>query len=320
MKTRATALFTLFLTISALGHAGTAVSGGGPGIVCSSATNPIASVQTLDLYEGCHRFKMCPLPSNEPFAIQVLKAAEKLKKFDPAIFADVNDGIAYIFANQIILPPGVGMQVGLDIGTDYAPLVPIGCHLEAIGYFEKSGQLMISSTLMEAMPPTEQAAFFMHEVLYKLTREVHRATNSQEVRKLVAALFSDSDLSEVKDILPHFVRGNRLYLSPSAPNLEWIIENPQKATLDLSLQCTSGVTGEEVSRTESTSQDERIVLSIPVNQCRLLRYELSVIKGPPSGINLTLKFNSGGRDIETWQSEYPVHGPKTIHAGQRSLY
>jgi hypothetical protein len=166
---------TLFFLLMAMhfpvqSFAGANSSGGGPAMVCPSATDPVASAQMLDLFEGSIRYKTPAVLSGDSVHFE--------------------REIAYLFAHSNFLPPGVGMQVPLDVGSDYAPVIQEGCHLEAVGYYDISGELEISQTVLNKMDNTDQAAFYTHEALYKMDRLFGFATNSEETRQFNALLFS----------------------------------------------------------------------------------------------------------------------------------
>ena len=82
-------------------------------------------------------------------------------------------------------------------GDSYGVVVPNGCELEAVGFYEADGSLKVSQTIYAALSPIDRAAFVLHEAVYRLARDTGNATTSETSRKVVAELLSTNVLPEV---------------------------------------------------------------------------------------------------------------------------
>lgn len=184
---------------------GTETSGGGGAAVCRDAQNKIISAQLLDLYEGSVRFGLDLQRAKVAPKDQILDVLSRIQS--PLLKKLITQSIVDIVDNTVFLPNGVGMASLTDLGSDYAVFAPEGCNIEPVGFYESDGTLKVATSIYNALPKTDRAAFFLHEAIYKLARDLAFKRNSSESRKSVAALFS-SDM----------VAGNRfldeLFYSP----------------------------------------------------------------------------------------------------------
>lgn len=172
--------------------AGPSSGGGGPAVVCRGADGKIARAELLDLYEGRIRFGFSPAPSSAPVDEQVERAMARLRTLDGFMAMDVQTALVAIHRRVTFLPDGVIMAPGVDLGESQAALIPDGCELAYVGYFESDGTLRVSKTVFDKLSPTDQAALFIHEAIYLSARTIARAKNSLATRALVAYLFSGS--------------------------------------------------------------------------------------------------------------------------------
>jgi hypothetical protein len=186
------ALAGLFASTPAM--AGGMSTGGGSASVCRETRdgrNEIRTGEMLDILEGAWRLKIkirdIPVPPHE----QVLSAIQRLAG-EPALMAFVRQTYEDIAARKILLNPMIGLHTSHDLGTDQAVYILAGCPLEQVGYYEADGRLRIARSVFDFLSPTNQAAFFLHETLYRLTRTVRNATDSAGTRQLVAKLLSNS--------------------------------------------------------------------------------------------------------------------------------
>lgn len=183
-------LFIVTLLISRLSLAGGESSGGGGAAVCRDNNKKIISAQLLDLYEGVVRFNFNIPQSNQSAKDQILNALSKIN--DPILKQLIKQTTAQVLDSVVFLPIGVGMAPTTDLGKEYAVVVPEGCDIEPIGFYESDGTLKISRSVYSALSETDRAAFFIHESIYKIARDLAFKKDSSESRKLVAALFSTS--------------------------------------------------------------------------------------------------------------------------------
>jgi hypothetical protein len=180
-----------------LAFAGAGSSGGGAAAVCRDQNHRIVSAQILDLYEGRVRYGYTIPSATTPPEAQILAAIAKLAGFD--YYAPLVRQVAIQTLNSFqFLPEGTGLNVPPDLGGDFGVVVPEGCALEAVGYYETDGTLKVSRAVYRALSLNDRAAFIVHEALYKIARDDGRASNSSGARQLNAALFSlDVPSSEI---------------------------------------------------------------------------------------------------------------------------
>ena len=82
------------------------------------------------------------------------------------------------------------MAPGNDLGNNFGVVVPNGCQIEGVGFYESDGTLKVAQPIYQTLSATNRAAFILHEAIYKLARETGDAKDSEGTRKLVAAMFS----------------------------------------------------------------------------------------------------------------------------------
>jgi hypothetical protein len=180
-------------------------SGGGAGIFCPASVTNQPRVQLLDIYEGRINEELDIPELILPYEEQIEAAISKLS-FDFSLQMDMRRALAELKVNHKFLPLGVGIHTPPDLGEGEAVVIPTGCVLGAIGIYESSGILKISSDAFNSLSETQKAAFWMHEAFYKLVRKYYHKNsssepekqNSKSTRTFVANLLSKS-LS--KDIL-----------------------------------------------------------------------------------------------------------------------
>ncbi|MES2800943.1 MAG: hypothetical protein V4654_00495 [Bdellovibrionota bacterium] len=177
-------------------------SGGGAGIFCPASITNQPSVQLLDLYEGRINYELEIPETNVPYEEQIEQALNKLS-FDFSLKADMRKTLVALKANHKFLPVGVGIYVPPDLGEGEAVVMPTGCTLGAIGYYETNGTLKISNDAFSALSETQKAAFWMHEAFYSLDRYYYiksekfmSVPNSKATRQFISQLFSQSATQE----------------------------------------------------------------------------------------------------------------------------
>ena len=211
-------------------------SGGGPSIVCRNPDKTIVSVSLLDLYEAQILYGLKLNNSNDTVDHQVSAVSRQLAELNLFLGYDFDAAITSIRTNVKWFPDGVVINPGSDIGNDHAVPVPNGCTIELVGFYESTGRLVISKTLFDHLSLTEQAAFYVHEALYKIARSRVEAQNSGSTRKLNGYLFAISQSAEViKPLLKDFTweeynsdEGSKDFrgplLIPNETNLEFKLE------------------------------------------------------------------------------------------------
>ncbi|MES2802077.1 MAG: hypothetical protein V4654_06265 [Bdellovibrionota bacterium] len=176
-------------------YAGADGSGGGAGIFCPASVSNQPRVQLLDLYEGRINEGLEIPESNIPYEEQITQALNKLS-FDFSLQIDIRKTLTGLKANHKFLPPGVGIHTPPDLGSDDAVVMPTGCTIGAIGFYEKSGVLKISSDAYSDLSETQKAAFWIHEAFYKLVRTYKEKAddliNAKSTREFVSNLVAEN--------------------------------------------------------------------------------------------------------------------------------
>lgn len=170
--------------------AGTDLSGGGTSVVCRDSSGNIKSAELLDLFEAKIRFGLTVSKSDDNPRDQIARAISWLNQGDAFASASLKESVAEIVSKFQFLPAGIGIRVGEDLGSDYAVLVPDGCALENVGYYEADGSLKVAPGIYSAFSMTDRAAFVLHEAVYRLARETSGFRDSALSRRLVGQLFA----------------------------------------------------------------------------------------------------------------------------------
>lgn len=192
--------FFVFILFPIATLAGTITSGGGGSIVCRSIFKNIKSARLLDLYEGEVRYKYDIQTSKADPKIQVVAA---LAKLGPGGFYQVKtqEFITSVLNKFEFLPKDLVLAAPEDLGGAYGIVLPNGCALEGVGYYESGNSLKVAKPVYKAFSNTDRAAFIVHEALYKLARDTSEATDSSLSRQLTAALFaSNSTPQEIQSL------------------------------------------------------------------------------------------------------------------------
>lgn len=184
-------LGSIFL-LSSSAFAGKETSGGGGAAVCRDSNKKITSARLLDLYEGEVRFNYNIPQINQAPKEQIISVLSKIN--DQMLKQLIYQTTAQVIQSSVFLPAGVGMAPTTDLGKDYAVVVPEGCAVEPIGFYETDGTLKLSQSVYAALSQTDRAAFFVHESVYKMAREMAFRSDSSDSRKIVASLFSNNTI------------------------------------------------------------------------------------------------------------------------------
>lgn len=241
-------LFKLFLlttlTYSICSATGTETSGGGGAAVCRDMNKKVSSAYLLDTYEGEVRFSYNIPQSKQDPNNQLVDVLNKIQ--NPLIKQFTKQTVAQIIDSTEFLPQGVGMAPTSDLGKEYGVVVPDGCAIEPIGFYESNGILKISRSVYGALSETDKAAFFIHEAIYKLARDLTFQSDSARSRKAVASLFSNNLSQSIQNL-------DELFNSPNEYSMAYWNYN-QIGTLNLN-QPTSSV---QISIDINSSQIENI--------------------------------------------------------------
>lgn len=202
MKTRITLILggALFLAMPAF--AGIGAGNGGGAFICPDPTKS----EFLDLFEAGQPSPeglglTIPL-SNDPIETQIQGAFKRLNPAT-ALYRRVEATYAQVkAARQIPVPAGFELAWPSDEHNKYAPA---GCYQKGIMLFHDSDNSVdIDTTSLSDLPPTQQAAAWVHETIYKFFRETQNAQNSITARKVVGFLFSDLTDDQVASALESY--------------------------------------------------------------------------------------------------------------------
>lgn len=196
-------LMGLFLITGALTatsvFAGTKDGGGGPSIICNGPDGKVKTAQLLDLYEGQIRYGLTIPKTAEPASQQLTTAFNRLTGYNWFIASDVEEALTKAESDVSFLPAGVIMAPGVDLGDSYAAVIPNGCQLAYVGYYEAGGTLRISKDIWDLLGQTDRAALFMHEALYMVGRNIGQQSSSLVAREMNGYLFSISQTLSAMD-------------------------------------------------------------------------------------------------------------------------
>ena len=183
-------------------EAGGGDSGGGAVVVCRSSLGQIQSVQMLDLFEGQVRHRHThpdPQRSHDQIIAALIQRLS-FARFNQAqgewsMPAAISREIKELSRRAEFLPLNVALNQPTDLGSAHAIVVPDGCRIEAVGFRESSGVLVISSALYHALDEVNKAAFWMHEAIYGIytrTNILSDAEGTWPLRRLISALFANN--------------------------------------------------------------------------------------------------------------------------------
>ncbi|RYZ98605.1 MAG: hypothetical protein EOP11_20445, partial [Proteobacteria bacterium] len=210
---------TLLLT-SMSAFAGAVSGGGGKAVVCRDAQNNVRSVELLDLWEG----RQLESFTFEESTVSVERQAnEAISRLRNVIF---HGGSYRNFPNEAVygadaleallkreLKPFLEATewvkrlhgTSLNLTNDALELVaPSDCAIEqVVTYLERKGDtVLLNQDLADHMSPTQLAALYVHEALYKYMRNREGEKNSVRVRKAVALAFAGFETKSMVDLMP----------------------------------------------------------------------------------------------------------------------
>lgn len=158
---------------------------GGVSIVCRSPNHSIKSVELLDTFEGNNQYNLKIGGSALPLEDQLEQAQTRLAS-RPDLLDEFQSELANVQAHIQFLKQGVGLNPTDDA---FPVITKKGCRYEQLAVYTHGGQVLVDSELYGALSLTDQAALYVHEVIFKMARG-RGATSSVESRKLTAYLFT----------------------------------------------------------------------------------------------------------------------------------
>lgn len=159
-------------------------------------------VELYDFYEGkhplMHKLKLWELPPDPVFDRMVygILAMNHLKQDLPAnIYALVEaeyEKLRRIPENELVISQSIPFIPDADI-----PMVDEGCSYQQVANWnDRFERVFFRKSLFNKLDPMGQAGLYIHETLYKVSRDALVAKNSDKIRKVVAKVFSDEKLTK----------------------------------------------------------------------------------------------------------------------------
>ncbi len=229
-------IFLMFLISTSI-FARNGQGGNGGGIhYCPESSK---KAEFYDLYEGREIYDL-PIPKRIGSRDLILKnIINKIFKTKPVLANLISDQLVYIkknikfVQNKKLSPVDDADTVMVDYGCSYEQLA---------NWHDLSGKIFVQKKMFDLLErPIDQAAFFLHEAVYKVSRRTENAPNSNVVRKFVAEAFSDLPII-ITDVAPRaytypgisYVKENQIIAhSSTSPNL---IMNQGEITSELMLR------------------------------------------------------------------------------------
>ncbi|MFS4457932.1 hypothetical protein [Bdellovibrio sp. HCB2-146] len=197
----------LISVFASMAFAGPRVVGnGGISVVCrDSQSKQITEAYLLDLFEAESWGEEIPR-STEISELQLEKALKRLNE-SPGVQYEIRRTLKEIQDRTRILK---NPRVGLPLTDDALPELTLkNCQYEQLALYDSASEtLKIDGEILSALSPTDVAALWVHETLYKLDRRLYDATDSRKARALTRLLFSEtateSLISEFNKIFHRF--------------------------------------------------------------------------------------------------------------------
>lgn len=183
MKIKLFVLFSVLISSAAFAEGGN-VGNGGISHVCRSAKGKVKSVELLDFYRGRVELGL-------EFAADANRTTEEVEMRNAS--ERLSDSIDFY---TLIRKEYVGISLGPDyplLSTDDGnpPPAQPGCSFEQLAVMTPGGNtLLVQPTLHGALSIKGQAALKTHEILYRLARKHSNVSDSVDVQRLVAYMYS----------------------------------------------------------------------------------------------------------------------------------
>lgn len=171
---------------------GSDVGNGGDVVFCAT---PVARAEMLDLYEGreLYGLKIQQLRSvklsDENLARKMI---EKIDRVDPHYYEWVATELEKVLKMRRYLSPNTALTPIPDSGH---PIFPRNCRVTQLANYIDNFGILIDRKYWGLLDITNRAAATVHEAVYKIERELNNAQNSIVSRRIVAFLFSTTELN-----------------------------------------------------------------------------------------------------------------------------
>lgn len=170
--------------LNTLAFAGGDKGNGGGVHTCSDG-----SVEMYDLFEGRVRYGFKPVSNLETKEAYIDRALAKIHNTDPGFEWKVREQLAYLnthvrLSDEVVLTP---------VGDANILLIGKGCSYQQLANWDEvTGNIFVEQKLFEKMTPRNVAAFYIHEAIYKVLRELRISKTSDLARQIVADVFDQS--------------------------------------------------------------------------------------------------------------------------------
>lgn len=190
-------IYLFFCFGSLFTFAGTAVSGGGGAIVCTSKDGKIKSAQVFDLFEGEILYGLPKFISTNTLSHYLTKTKETLKNLSPN-YSYIADLMDLVQSNIKYLPSGVHLTT---VNDSNPTALPSGCELRQLAHYIDDSLVLIDSDIWTVLDDLNKAALIVHEAVYRFERGPD-TVDSRHARKIVGHLLSDTILEPILEGVP----------------------------------------------------------------------------------------------------------------------
>lgn len=199
--------FLFLIVLGAIVTARSAFAGsethGGVIIVCrDQATRGIdvSRLRLLDLNEGRTVYGLT-ISQNLASADEQLQEVIRRLSFDQLLKDTFIAELNQVRRGMTFTSPDVGLELLPDVSLIPSAQLDKDCRYEQLAIYQQSGEVKVSLELYNRLDNRNLAAFFTHEVIYKLNRVSTGVNRSVEAREMTARLFADNWNQEMFKLL-----------------------------------------------------------------------------------------------------------------------
>jgi len=184
-------------------HAGVGSSGGGFAIVCPPTPVEKGSVQLLDLYEGAQNSDFVMAVASGNITEDYFAATKRtyiyqgFPEYGDSRRDEIIENLKGFFRATQFVQKKEELPVVHDLGA--LPYIPSGCQVQQVAFFDDTlEKIYILQSLWDQLDSLSQAALVIHELDYKMLRDLKDET-SELARRLVATAFAVRGVVSIKD-------------------------------------------------------------------------------------------------------------------------
>jgi hypothetical protein len=154
------------------------------------------SQEMYDIYEGRVRYGLqYTVQQNATVDTYLNHALDRIRSVNYSIAKKIQETLISIRSGKLIFNE---KMVLTQIADANILLVDQGCEYKQLANWDDvSGNILVEKNLHEQMDAFNQAAFLLHEAIYKYDRMNTMAKSSDRTRQIVANLFSDGNLEKL---------------------------------------------------------------------------------------------------------------------------